>query len=243
MSEEMTDEIRMGAAHRGGHQDESHGIQALNSARSPLEELMAAEEGGRPERDEVRVEGMRSFLSYLFSDGQPRVLKYATRRLYAVARGYYPELLTGVTMEVMEGIFAPDEAAGAVRWQEPLRSVLEGDYLDVRDETVGRLMFFIFLDEKPSEPWFAMRRVYSLAKSFVPEALDGMSLEMMGEVFGEKGEKSARQRWSARIKAIVVKTVKDAGGVAHTKFSKSRTTCLKYSEAQRGNQNRKKKIS
>jgi hypothetical protein len=240
MSEDMSDEIRLGAAHLGGHQDPSHGIQALHGT-SPLEQLIAMEEGGRLDRDQVRVEAMRRFLLYLFADKKPKDLRFATRRLYAVARGYYPQLLNGQTTAELAKIFKGPQSSGSTNFRESLSAVLAGDSFQERDETVARLMYFLFIDDKPSEPWFAMRRVYSLAKAFIPECLDGMSLETMGEVFGEAGEKSARARWSARIKVIVGKTIQDAGGVAHTKFSKSKSTCLKYAAAQQGNQNRRKK--
>jgi hypothetical protein len=239
MSEEMSDEVRVMAAHLGGHEDPSHGIQALHG-RSPLEELMDLEEGGPVDVDQLRVEAMRRFLLYLFSDGKPRELRYATRRLYAVARGYYPQTLRGITMVEMREIFRPGPGE-EVAWREPLRSVLEGDQFDVRDETVGRLMFFLFVDERAGVPWYAMRRLYALAKAFAPEALEGMSLEAMGEVFGEKGARSARARWSARIRVIISDTIEKAGGVAHLKYQKSLSAREKYAAAQMGNQNRKKK--
>lgn len=242
MSEGMSDEIRLMAAHRGGHEDPSNGFQALHGM-SPLEHLMMAEEEGDRDRDHVRFESMRCFLMYLFCDEGPDNLRYATRRLYAVARGYYPQVLKGVTAREMQEIFRVDESEDEVHWQEPLRSVLEGDKFDVRDETVGRLMFFIFVDEKAAIPFFAMRRVYALAKCFAPEALKGMSLEKMGEVFGEENQAKARQRWGARVKAIVGKTVEKAGGVAHFKYQKTRTASLKYAAAQMGNRNRRKKGS
>lgn len=240
MSDEMSDEVRLMAAHLGGAEDTTNGFQSLHG-RSPLEELIEMEEGESRDRDQVRVEAMRRFLGYLFSDGDPMNLRYATRRLYSVARGYYPQTLKGITMREMQEIFRIDESEGEVCWQEPLRSVLEGDRFDVRDETIGRLIFFLFVDERAAEPWFAMRRVYALAKAFVPEALRGMSMEKMGTVFGEEGQRSARARWSARIKVMINDPISQGGAVAHLKFQKSRSTCRKYAAAQMGNQNRKKK--
>lgn len=237
MSDEMSDEVRLEAAHRGGHEDGTHGIQALHG-RSPLEELMEMEEGDSRDRDQVRVEAMRRFLLFLFADGRPRELGYATRRLYAVARGYYPQVLQGMTAGQLQEVMSGGEG---MNHAEALRGVLEGDEFEERDATVGRLMFFVFVDGRPGEPWFAMRRVYALAKSFAPEVLEGMSLEAMGEVFGEKGEKAARARWSARIRVIVSDRVEQAGGVAHLKFQKSQSTRRKYAAAQMGNQNRKGK--
>ena len=202
---------------------------------------MMAEEAGRLDRDQVRVEAMRSFLLYLFCDRRPKNLRYATRRLYAVARSYYPQVLKGITMTEMREVFRVDASEEELQWSEPLRAVLEGDKFDVRDETVGRLMFFYFVEERAAEPWFAMRRLYSMAKAFAPEQLDGMSLDQMGRTFGESGERSARARWSARIKVIICDKLAKEGAVAHLKYQKSRSTCFKYADAQKGNQNRKKK--
>ena len=239
MSDEMSDEIRVGAAQRGGHQDTTNGFQSLHE-KSPLENLIAMEDAEDRDRDQVRVEAMRSFVSYLFSDRQPQNLRFATRRLYAVAREYYPAVLKGATMDCMREIFRIAESETGLRYDESLRTVLEGDEFDVRDETIGRLIYFLFVDEKAGEPWFAMRKLYCLAKAFVPEAIDGMSLEKLGSVFGEDGERSARARWSARVKVYLESKIQKAGGVAHFKYQKSKSPCRKYAAAQQGNQNRKK---
>jgi hypothetical protein len=244
---EMSDEERLGAAHRGGHMDPTNGIQALH-CQSPLEVMISLEEED-PARVEAeqRLEGMRRFLAYLFGDGKPEELCYSTRRLYSIAREFYPQVLEGVTGEVMAAIYegALSDSGVSLRRCDSIAEVLhrEGDSrgFEVRDETVGRLVFFIFAEGKPERPELAMRRVYALAKSFCPELLGGMSLHDLGKVFGEGDEKGNRARWSARVKTLVIKTVEESGAVAHMKFQKSASTCRKYSAAQRGNQNRKKK--
>jgi hypothetical protein len=86
-------------------------------------------------------------------------------------------------------------------------------------------------------------RTYAIAKALCPELLRGqdgkdMSLERLGDVFGEPNRQAARARWSGRIKRIFNVPVEQAGGVAHAHFQKSATTCDKYRAAQVGNHNR-----
>lgn len=50
----MNDETRLEAAHRGGHEDGAHGVQALNGQSSPAEVLMALEEAGQSEQEECK---------------------------------------------------------------------------------------------------------------------------------------------------------------------------------------------
>jgi hypothetical protein len=241
---EMSDEDRMGAAHRGGRMDPTHGIQALH-CQSPLDLMMASEEVVYTE-DEMRVEGMRRFVIFLFGDGRPEELCFATRRLYSVARVFFPQVLEGVSLLTMEAIFAgADDDARVVRGGSV--ADLLGDHgesgraVQVRTETVGRLMQFLFSDAKPSRPELPMRRVYALAKGYFPELLGGMSLHELGDVFGEGNSGGHRARWSWRIKKLIVLPVEEAGGVAHLKYQKKESTCRKYAAAQQGNQNRKKK--
>jgi hypothetical protein len=162
LKDEMNDETRVGAAHRGGSMDPTHGFQALQPTPTPLDSLIEKEEG-RPETDAVRSATMRKLMAFIFDDG------------------------------------------------------------------------------KPENPEFAMRRLYAIAKAFYPDLIEGISLEALGKVFEEDNTEKGRQRWSARIRNIINKPIAEAGGVAHAKFQKSETTCRKYSEAQKGNQNRKKK--
>jgi hypothetical protein len=240
MSEEMSDEVRIGAAHRGGHEDGTHGIQALHGM-TPLDEVIAMEEAGRSEREEVRVEAMRRFMLYLFADERPGKVWFATRRLFAVARGFYPQLLLGMSAEELQPVFAGENGECGVNRRESLAGILEGDLVDVRDETVGLVMGFLFTVRGRGGVKVVMQRLYCLAKAFFPETIKGMSLERLGEVFGEPGRRGARARWSARVKKVVSEFIEAAGGVGHLKYQKSESTCRKYAAAQAGNQNRRKK--
>jgi len=247
---EMSDEDRIGAAHRGGRMDPTNGIQSLHF-QSPDDAAMAREEHNeddeRASEIEMQVEAMRRFIGYLFGDALPKKLCYATRRLYSVAREFYPHLLIGVSSDCMESIYegALSDDGVSARRCDSIAQLLsqagdDGRGYEVRDETVGRLMCFIFSDDRPSQPAYAMRRVYALAKSFCSHAINGMSLHDIGKTFGEGDNRGNRARWSARIKVLVIKTVAESGAVAHMKYQKSASTCRKYSAAQRGNQNRRK---
>lgn len=234
----MTDEERVGAAHRGGDEEAAHGIQALVQ-QTPLDELIAREEADREEDDDVRLETMRRLMLFIFCDGKPEDLRFARLRLYSVVREFYPQVLEGVTRKMMREIF---EVAGEASMdaRDGVGLVLKGDRPEVRDELLGKLLWFFFYKGKPERAELVMRRVYALAKSFYPKAIHGMSLEELGTVVFREGKPSAaRARWSWRIKKMINEFIEASGGVAHAHFQKSSSTCRKYRAAAMGNNNRK----
>ena len=120
----------------------------------------------------------------------------------------------------------------------------------VKAETFERLFLYLFADCEPCAWELVAKRVYAIAKSYFPHLLvvkdhDGrdrrMSLEDLGHVFDEPNVKAARARWSARRDRIVSKPVRESGSTALVSCQKSASARAKYSAAQKGNQNRKKK--
>jgi len=141
----------------------------------------------------------------------------------------------------------PTTAFQSLHTKSPLEQLMEGEEGETmtkdqrRVQTMSKLMHYFFEDGQPQNPMMAMRRVYSLAKSFFPEVIQGMSLHQLAVIFEEDNLKSARARWHARIDKTVIKKIESGGAVAHAKFQKSATASRTYSEAQKGNQNRKNK--
>jgi len=240
--EDMSDEQRVECAFRGGSADTTHGFQALNGQMDPLEALMAKEEVNE---DKVRSEFMQGLMGYFFADGQVWRPEYVARRVYAVACARCPYLLLDMSKKVLGDIKALCDEWLVVRQAYSLEDLLyEGDHEDrdaLRAATLRAVMRYFFSNDKPEDWKLVTKKVYGLAKSFYPHLIDGISLEELGEVFGEDKPKAHRARWSARIKTWVNKPIEEAGGVAHSKFQKSATASQNYSAAQQGNSNRKKK--
>lgn len=238
----MSDEVRVQCALRGGSADETHGIQALNGNMNPAEMAMVREEiaaGGVEAgmtRDEVRAEIMSTLVGWFFSDGQPEKPELVGVRMYAVARAFFPSLLRGAGVEVRVPCCG---VRGASLQDLQKRIFEEGVQREERVQTVEKLMQHFFEDEKPESPVVATRRVYAVVKSFMPELINGASLEQLGVWFGEGEDvRRHRARWSARIKVWVNKTIEGNGGVAHAKFQKSASASHSYRAAQMGNRNR-----
>ena len=122
----------------------------------------------------------------------------------------------------------------------------------VKAETFERLFLYLFADCEPVAWEMVAKRTYAIAKAFFPHLLvvkDGqgrehrLSLEDLAHVFEEANLPAARARWSARLKNVVMKPIRAMGSKAIWRGAKSASACGKYSEAQKGNQNRKGKGS
>lgn len=172
-------------------------------------------------------------------------------RGYGVAQSFFPSLLAGLAVEDLEGL---REAAAMAPGRMPMRDLI--DFVDAAEEyapgdevvqeaflrgaTEGlrRVWGYFFADGKPGQPVYVGRRIYAVAKSYFEQLIGGMSLEKMGEAFGEENSKAARARWSWRVRSLVNRVVQGAGGVAHARFQKREATCRKYAEAARRTRNR-----
>lgn len=119
---ERQEEAELDAAAR--HCDEGVlGLQAL-AGKSPLEELMAAEEGGG-EAEAVRVETMRRLMGFLFVDDCPENPIHVTRRVYALAKAFYPHLIQGMSLHQLGVIFEEqNEKSGRARWSAIVKRVV-----------------------------------------------------------------------------------------------------------------------
>jgi hypothetical protein len=122
----------------------------------------------------------------------------------------------------------------------------------LKAETFERVFLYLFADGEAAAWEMVARRVYAVAKAYFPHLLavkdkEGkerrFSLEDLGHVFEEENVPASRARWQARVARIVDKPVRESGSTARRYGSKSATACGKYSEAQKGNQNRKGKGS
>lgn len=238
----MSDEVRVGCAHRGGSADGTHGIQALNGEMTPAELAMVREEiaAGGVEAgmsyNEVRAEIMSALIGWFFADESPEKPELVGVRIYAVARAFFPSLLLGAGVELSMPVCG---ARGASLQDLEQRIFEEGSQRDARVATVEKLMQHFFEDRKPENPVVVTRRVYGVVKSFMPELINGASLETLGVWFGEGEDvRRHRARWSYRIKVWVNKAIDENGGVAHAKFQKSASASVSYRNAQMGNKNR-----
>lgn len=121
MSDQMSDETRLQAAHGGGRMDPTHGFQSLH-VRTPLEELMASEDGDGPEVDAIRKETMERLMLFFFADGKPERLELPMRRVYAVAKAFFPELIDGMSLDALGEVFDEDKPERArARWSARLK--------------------------------------------------------------------------------------------------------------------------
>lgn len=86
------------------------------------------------EEQAVRLETMDRLMVYLFSDRRPEAYELVTRRVYALAKCYFPHLLTtrgpdgeilSVTLEKMGVIFdEPNTAAARATWSARLKRLV-----------------------------------------------------------------------------------------------------------------------
>lgn len=257
----MTDETRLEAAHRGGHEDGAHGVQALNGQSSPAEILMALEDAVSDSAEECKGAFWKGVLAaaargmvFLFSDKQAEESAFVIARAYGVAQSLFPSLLDGLSAEELEGI---QGAARLAHGRMPMAELIDfeqaaeeyaegeeslrGAFLEGAQEGLRRFWGFFFVDGHPGRPEHVGRRIYAVAKSYFEQLIDGMSLEKMGAAFGEGNSKAARARWSWRVRSMVNRVVAAAGGVAHARFQKREETCRKYAAAARRTRNRAKK--
>jgi len=116
-------------------------------------------------------------------------------------------------------------------------------------EAMAKILAF-FYPPKRHRLYMGTRRVYLIARGFLPELVkvDGqeMTFERMAEILeGEvlrtkKDRGRARSRWSARVQTVLRKPIEAAGGTARVQFSKSGTARGKMARSAKGNGNRRK---
>lgn len=108
----------------------------------------------------------------------------------------------------------------------------EGDE-DARSKMLGQVLDYFFADGP--HPGAVLRRVFGLAKAVRPQLIMHMSLHDLGQMFGD-----GRAAWSFRIKSIFNGYLKKMTGMDFTlPWQKSPGAVAKYSEAQKGNSNRR----
>lgn len=69
------------------------------------------------------MEGQRGLMRYFFADGKPGEPVYAGRRTYSAAKGFYEDLIGGMSLEKMGEAFDEENPRGArARWSWRIRS-------------------------------------------------------------------------------------------------------------------------
>jgi len=127
----------------------------------------------------------------------------------------------------------------AVDTATPLTALLgkeEGENVeDDRHEVIGAMLDFFCADGV--HPGWVLRRVFAVLKAVRPQLLGDMSLEEMGNLFGET---RAAQSW--RIKKMFTDYQRGKGAKSFkAAFQKSEAAVGSYSRAQKGNTNRRAK--
>ena len=104
-----------------------------------------------------------------------------------------------------------------------------------RSEVIAEMLAFFCADGV--HPGWVMRRVFAVLKAIKPQLLGDMSLEEMGNLFGET---KAAQSW--RIKKMFSDYQRGKGAKSFkAAFQKSEAARSAYSVAQQGNTNRRTK--
>jgi hypothetical protein len=143
-------------------------------------------------------------------------------------------------MEKVLGAVCRRNGLEAVESRTPLDDVMEREEgikeevgQEVFTEYVALIMNLFFADG--AHPAKVLRRVYAYAKKYRPELIHNMSVRDLGLLFGESGAAV-----SYRIKMIFDEPQARAGGKAYkAPWQKTAAACRSFSEAQKGNQNRR----
>jgi hypothetical protein len=123
----------------------------------------------------------------------------------------------------------PESALTGYRVASPHEMLVQ---FQARQEAVQALMKFFLLDGP--QPERALRRVFMVAKAYFEPLVLGMSLEMLGRMFGQ-----TRATLSWRGKAKLNDFLAARGAVAvKAPYQKSDAVCVKYAAAATGNRNR-----
>lgn len=221
----------------------------------PAEALCRAEEvealSCERERHALEVEVFAGFREYMFADG-PEPVKVRARIEGALC-SFRPEVLPLMrgphewvpAAEVARVLESRARKLAAVREAASSRGALSTWHARLSaepdQETVIRTMealLDLLLEAGPR--WQAtVQMAYALAKALSPELIAGMSLEDIAVLGGDGG---GRATPSARIKRVYSRRVEAAGlSATFLHFQKSATTVAKYSIAQQGNQNRRRR--
>jgi len=278
MYDDMTDGERLEAAHRGGHEDPAHGIAALNGELDPSQWAELADEieqglplhlvAGLAPEDLAEMEararlpfwrgalaGQSRVMAYCFADEWPSQPEWATCRLYAIAREFFPSMLEGVPAETLGEVFTPERKPAPVvfRGYMALDALLDfsaeaedyapGDersvYREGAVEGVRRVLRWLL--DAPEEPIKATRRLYITAKAYYQHLINRMSLRRLAQVF-EESERGARARWGWRCRNTVNDYIEArTGRPVQLHFQKGSEARAKYAAAARKTCNRREK--
>jgi hypothetical protein len=225
-------------------------------ALDPSEQVMRMEEMGDSEtvekdRDALRVEIFSGFAAYLFADGpEPAAVR---ARIEGFFRSFHetladkmrgpvvwvaPEKVAEVLArhgEKLAEVKAAARSRGALStWWAELETEVDIDF--VRSCIVGLIELLV----SQGRTWrLATGTAYCLAKAFRPQLIAGMSLDDIAKLSGDAG---GRATPCNRTKRIYNRRVAAAGALgSYVHFQKSAEAVARYSEAQKGNKNRKMK--
>ena len=204
--------------------------------RTPDVILMEAEDGESAEDGMAAlIEVFRQVLCFVFFDERCRRghgWDYAAAAIEVLYREFVPSLWFSLPVDGSwrrQGVGLVSGANGGVH--ELLRRA--------DPEVLARVLERVAV-ELEGKTWLLelTRRWYSLAKLLDEDLLGGVTLEQMGEVFGEGNPKAARARWSERNKVVL--RILAGSAVMKARYQKSVSSCERMSQAQMGNRNRVK---
>lgn len=221
-----------------GRHDPTDG-DASHVVLSPAEILMSIEDGDFvSDEDFTLPQVFRRILCFVFYDPRSSCdlgWDYAAAALDLLYREYAPSVLCQYGQDTSSRRRGVGLVSG---YGKGVHEMVR----DVPSEMVATILVKMASNIK-NPLWMIeiTRRFYALAKLVDESLIDHASLEKLGDIFGESNRKSARQRWSARVDQCL----RDVAGLAahevHGRYMKSDTARDRMSEAQKGNQNRKKK--
>lgn len=177
----------------GGGQH-AHPLYSLAEPRTPLEELMEAE-------DQTGYTGSwlgREVLEFCFADEEPWDWRMARGRLAALVVRVLPE----------ERAEMGKDLQGALEWfQGKARVHVPMDSLPLHEEEMEVLLMWLCASRKMRRLKEGTMRLYLLALEILPEVMQTrqgkmMTLDHMAQAFGESGG-VARARWSWRAKKLL----------------------------------------
>ncbi len=172
-----------------------HALYGGAEVRTPLEELMDAEDGTGYTGSWLG----REVLEFCFADEQPWDWRFARGRLAALVVRVCPEELGEVGRDLRE-------AMGWLRGK-PMLARVPMDKLPLEEEELEVLLRWLCGSRRSRRLREGTMRLYFLALEILPDAMRTrqgkvMTLDYFAQAFGEGG-RAARARWSWRAKNLL----------------------------------------